>query len=196
MAQNEFTLELLAKYPPATFLYDAESRQFTVGSEQVPLSEFDESEYRRTPPEPLKLEQAQTLIDESSLLLNSFGAHFQTPRMYKWLTSLDAAAWQSASDNVTDVMIDAFAEVSDMPRKQLLKGSLWGFGTTFYRPGHPSFTVLGDCACYGVSPQGYVFGQDSWEDGFAEYTPHNIDFPAQRIALYAGAGALAAMVED
>jgi hypothetical protein len=196
MTPKEANLELLASYPPLAFLYDAESKQFTVGTEQVPLGDFDEYGRRIPSATPTTPEQAQLLIDESSLLLNIFGTHFQTPRMYRWLTSLDAGTWKKTSDAVVDVMIDVFAEVGDMPRKELLKGTHWGFGAGLYRPGHPSFTVLGDCACYGVSPQGHVFEEHDWKDGFAEYALHNIDFPAQRIALYAGAGALAAMVKD
>lgn len=194
--RTDFALEMFANYPPQPFTYDADSKQFTVGSDQVALNEWIDYDHRRQPVDPITPAQAETLITDNALLLTVFGTHCQVPRMYNWLTSLDAPAWRTVSNNATEAMIDAFATVSDMPKKKLLTGTHWGFGVGLYRPGHPSFNVLGDCACYGVSPDAHLFGQDSWEEGFSEYTPHNIDFPAQKIALFAGAGALAAMVRE
>lgn len=197
MFRKEAVLELLAICPPSAFSYDAELKEFTIGTERVPLNDFNK--YRRdvSPVDPITPEQAQVLIDENNLLLNAAGTrHYQMPRMYTWLSSLSVERWKQISNTVTEVMVDSFAEVNDTSREQLRKGSHWGFGVGLYRPGHPSFRVLGDCACYGVSPFGHVFKENSWGDGFAEYDGHNIDSPVQRIVLYAGAGALAAMVED
>lgn len=188
----QYATELLAAYPPLPFGYDRDTRAFTVGGERVALADYEH--YHAAVQEPVSVKQAAEAIEHSTLALNSLGNHYQFPRLYNWLKDLDDAAWTNVSDAVTETMIDAYANLSDCNAAQLQKGSHWGFGTSLYRPGHPVFHVLGDCACYGVSPYG-MFGENMWSEGLSEYSLHNIDWKTQLVALHAGAGALARMCE-
>jgi hypothetical protein len=115
--------------------------------------------------------------------------------MYDRIKSLDNQAWRNTSERVVDVRIDAYAEVNAVDMRILYKGTHWGFNAQLYRTGHPVLTVVGDYACYGVSPHENMFSERAWYDGYAEYELHNIDGMAQVVALHAGAGAFASMCE-
>jgi hypothetical protein len=181
---------LFSQYPPQAFSYDADTRRFTIGDEQIALQDY--GQYTASPTDSIELEQAAHLINTTPLALNVFGNHYQLPRMYNWITGLDKNGWNDVSESVTEIMMTAYSETSGDARSQLEKGTHWGFGVGLYRPGHPVFSVIGDCACYGVSPHG-VIGEDYWSEGLAEYSAHNIDWKAQIVALHAGAGALASL---
>lgn len=190
---TERIVEIFSAYPPAPFTYDADERMFTIGQEKVALDRY--ADYIAQHADSISSEQALALVEENALLLNVFDNHFQMPRMTEWIRSQTEKDWQNVSNSITETMIQAYAEVSGYDKKQLLKGTFMGFGLVLYRPGHPVFNVVGNCACYGVSPHGYVLDEHYWNDGFAEYESHNIDNQFQLTALHAGAGALAAMVE-
>lgn len=185
-------LDLLAKYPPIPFSYDADSQAFTVGEAVVQLEDF--AAYGGITMNPLSLDEVREMISESKMALDCFDNILQFSSTYNWLRSLDSAGLNQVSGQVTDAMIDAFGTLQ--PNSGTLeKGSHWGFGMGFIRPGHPTFNVLGDCACLGVNLYGNMFDQHDFADGFAEYGLHNIDWPAQKVSLYAGAGALAQLCE-
>jgi hypothetical protein len=139
--------------------------------------------------------QTRELISTSKLALGLFGNHLQMPSMYNWVKSLNNTDLNQVKETVTDVMIEAYRNLDERVPETLVKGSHWGFDMGLIRPGHPTLNVLGDCACYGVDVHGHIFGEYDWEDGFAEYGLHNIDWPSQKVALFAGAGALAQMCE-
>jgi hypothetical protein len=184
-------LDILSKYPPMPFAYDPDKKVFEVGDDFIPLSQY--SSYMSQPGEPMSQEQTRELISTSKLALGLFGNHLQMPSMYSWLKSLNIADFNQVQETVTDVMIEAYKDLNERVPEKLVKGSHWGFGMGLIRPGHPTLNVLGDCACYGVEVHGHIFGEYDWEDGFAEYGLHNIDWPSQKVALFAGAGALAQM---
>jgi hypothetical protein len=117
------------------------------------------------------------------------------PKMTEWIKSQKVKRWDEIREHAIDIMIDTYAQVSGSEKKVLLKDTFMGFGLTLYRPGHPVFNVVGNCACYGVSPHGYFLDEHYWSAGFAEYQSHNIDNQAQLTALHAGAGALASLCE-
>jgi hypothetical protein len=191
MSKLERFIPVIAAYPPEKFEYDPTNRQFTVGEAVVPLNDFNTFIPGVT--EPIDEVAAEKLIAESTLVLGSFDRLFQMPKMYEWLKSLDSKKVAETFDQVSDTMIEAYLELSGMKRKDMHKGSHWGFGVQFYRPGHPVLTVVGDCACLGVTPHGYMFDEHAWNAGLSEYETHNIDWPAQETTLMAGAGTLAHM---
>jgi hypothetical protein len=186
-------LDILSEFPPIPFAYDPSKRIFEVGDDFIPLSQY--SSYLQQPVDPISQEQACELISTSKLALNVFGNHMQMPILYEWLKSLDANNINRVKETVTDVMMDAYTALDERVSSKLEKGTHWGFGMGLVRPGHPILNVLGDCACYGVEVHGHIFGEQDWEDGFSEYGLHNIDWPNQKVALFAGAGALANMCE-
>jgi hypothetical protein len=190
--ENDYAVELFMEIPPYPFSYDVNAQQFHVGAEAIELKEF--SEYDIEPREPISREDATALIDESALLIHSSGGVHMMPRLHRWLTGLEPSATQEVREKATDALIDSYAELSGVVRNKLLKGTHWGFSTSFIRPGHLNFLVVGDCACYGVGLYG-TFREDAWHEGFASFEFHNIDWPAQRVALMAGAGAVARMCE-
>lgn len=185
-------LDLLSKYPPTPFAYDPAMRVFEIGNDFVPLSQYDS--YEPMPAVPISQEQAYELVSTTNLAVGIFGNHFQMPNMFNWLKSLDNHALSSVQENITETMIEAYKELDERPLK-LEKGTHWGFGMGMLRPGHPILNVLGDCACYGVEVHGKIFSEQDWEDGFSEYGLHNIDWQAQKVALFAGVGALAHICE-
>jgi hypothetical protein len=187
-SEEVFAIEFFSEFPPYPFSYEPNTQQFLLGDESVGLKEFHE--YYIEPREPISQEEAAALIRESPLAIQSSEELHMLPSLHKWLTSITLDSWRALQDETTEVLIDSYAELSGTAKHKLLKGSHWGFGTEFIRPGHPIFTVLGDCACYGVGLYG-TFGQEAWDAGFASFDFHNIDWPAQKIALMAGAGAVA-----
>lgn len=188
----EYKLELLAKYPPVPFSYDASTQLFTIGNDTVELNDFEN--YDAYSADPMSVDEVYELVDRSQLAVSLFGSILQLPPMYKWLTTLNTADMQQVRGQVTDTMIDAYSSLKP-DSGALEKGTHWGFGMDFIRPGHPTFTVVGDCACLGVNLYGNIFDQNNFEDGLAEYGLHNIDWPAQKTALFAGAGVLAQLCE-
>ncbi len=189
----ERVAETFSHHPPQPFIYNSESKTFNVGADEITLEEY--ADFIAPPAEPISYEQATDLVAKSTLLLNVFDNHFQMPRMTDWIKSRTEKTWRDIQGDIAEIMIDAYAQVSGSDRKWLLKDTFMGFGVTLYRPGHPVFNVVGNCACYGVSPHGYIFDEHYWSSGFAEYETHNIDNQFQLVALHAGAGALAAMIE-
>lgn len=178
---------LFTEFPPAPFAYEPDSRSFSISGDVVPLKDF--AEHATLRPDSISEADALRLMDETPLAYNVFDSLYQFPILTNWLKSRTLQQTAEVQDHVTDVMIDAYRELGDKVPGKLMKGSLWGFEMGFYRPGHPSFQVLGDCACFGVSLYGSI-GEEMWDDGFAEYGFHNIDWSAQRTTLLAGAGAL------
>ena len=195
MRNREFIAEVIAQYPPHTFSYNPETSLFQVDEDDVPLDEY--SHYIAIPREPMSVEEAEAFIDEQTLLLGSFDHLLQMPRLTNWLESKDVAGLLELRSAVVDTMIHAFVTTDTDHRfaeKELknVQNDLMGFSMSMLQPGHPNFTVLGNCACMGHLPQGAILlGEEYWSQGFVEYDLHNIDMPHQRIALFAGAGTLA-----
>ena len=191
MALSEKTLRRLTMNPPLLFSYSAETGDFLVGERRVPFADYPDHE----PPMPdaITPEAAEELVKGSALLLGFFGRLYQTPRLTAWLLSMGDGPERQVQTAVTDVMIDVYTEVSGQKPYKSSGDDPWSFNLSFVRAGHPQLSVLGNCACMGVSPDGLIFGRDSWDEGFAEYQQHNIDTDAQNIAIMAGAGTLASL---
>ena len=178
---------LITEFPPAPFTYEPDTMKFLIGDDSIPLKDF--AEHNMPTMESVTELEALRIMNESALAYNVFDSLYQFPMLTNWLKLRTEQQTAQVQDYVTDVMIAAYRDLGERVPRQLLRGSQWGFGMGFYRPGHPSFTVLGDCACFGVSLYGGI-GEEMWDDGFAEYGFHNIDWSAQRTTLLAGAGAL------
>ncbi len=172
---------------------------FRVDNDTVPVNEY--IHYKPGIKEPISPEEAKTFIDEHVLVLGSLDHLQQMPRMTNWLKGKDEAGIAELRAIVVDTMIQAFVATDTNhtfteKRLQKMRNDFTGFSMTMLQPGHPNFTVAGNCACMGPLPQGMVIlGEGYWPYGFAEYDLHNIDAPHQEIALYAGAGALAQLCE-
>ncbi len=188
MVDPERITKLLGVANTMPFEYDLHNRIFGIGQDRIALDEFGVGSALHT------TQKSTAKPDEDAPLLISgiMGAVYQMPKMYKWLIKQSKSEFEQTQELVTNAMVEAYIEISGDTDVPIIRGdSHWDFGLTLYRPGHPVFRVLGDCACYGVSPQGTLLGESAWEYGYAEYDLHNIDRPAQRTSLYAGAGALA-----
>lgn len=185
MKTRDFAIEIFSEYPPEKFAYDPADRQFTVGEETIALTALT---LRR----PFR-EDTLSKTDASDVLLHH-GGLLMMPRLYDALRGLSSERAQNVADNVTQTLIDAYAGLTNMSKKMLLKGSHWGFGMSYLRPGHPNLTVLGDCACSGIGQYG-MFGAKAHDEGFGEFDLHNIDRPEQAVALAAGVGAIAYWVD-
>jgi hypothetical protein len=186
--RNDFAATLFSENPPHNFAYNLNNQQFSVGEATIDLRDF--YEYKLSAREPITYEDAQSLINESKLVIDCIKRVHMMPSLNRWLLQLDAENEQALFETTTQAMIDAYAEVGELSKNRLLKGNLWGFGAGLIRAGQFNLNVVGNCACYGVGLYG-MFGQESWPDGYASLEPHNVDTPAQQTALLAGAGTVA-----
>ena len=191
MRTYDFAVEIFSEYPPETFAYDPEDKQFTVGEDTVALTALTLRRPLRE--DTLSKAAAAELIDTSDILLHH-GGLLMMPKLYNALRNLSSKSAQNVADNVADTLIDAYAGLTGTSRKRLLKGSHWGFGMGYLRPGHPDMTVLGDCACCGIGQYG-TFDASTHAEGFGEFALHNIDRREQAVALAAGVGSLAYWVD-
>lgn len=178
--------------PPLPFSYNAEAGEFLIGESRVLLADYPDHEPTMVA-DAITPETAEELAKGSALLLGFFGRLYQTPRMTAWLQSMGDRPERQVRATVTDVMVDVYAKVSGQELYRPHGDDPWSFNLRFIRDGHPELSVLGNCACMGVSPDGLIFGRDSWGEGFAEYQQHNVDTDAQNIAIMAGAGTLASL---
>jgi len=176
----------IAKTMP--FEYDPHAKIFVIGRDSIALENFGVDSALSAN------QQAICNPKENSPLLISgvMGAVLQTPKLYNWLKGQSKTEFATTEQRVTDAIVNAYVELSGNTDVPIFRGvTHWDFGMSLYRPGHPVFRTLGDCACYGVSPHGSLLRENAWEHGFAQYDGHNIDDAVKRTSLYAGAGALA-----
>jgi hypothetical protein len=192
--RRERAVLLFSHALPPIFGYDPEQKNFLVGGEWVSLGDFPEHNPEAF--EPADEASAARLVDEAHMILSVFDTPCAMPKLSTWLNNLGAKQARQLSEDVTEVLIDAYAEVGDAPRNRLLKGDLWGFTMSWQRRGQPTVSVLGNCACAGIDLEGNFFKQKDWGEGFAEFTLHNVDWQAQRTSLYAGMGSLAYFAEQ
>ena len=175
----------MARSNAADFSYSHEDRIFTVGTRKVSSDEAKEN-YRTLYPQ-----ENDAPASAKTALANTLVSFVMYPRMYDWLhNNLDTALM----DETTEVMIDAFADIrKDTDRKHLQPDTgLFGFSMNRIRGEHPHIvlSVLGRCACMGVSVNGMI-GQSEWDTKFAAFDMHNIDTIEQRLSVLAGLGHLA-----
>lgn len=190
------------------FYYDADLLRFIVGNRQFNLEDVKASDLL---PESRLNEQHVGVIEGFELPIRpitdfgvavSFSGFLGTPRLF------DACdTGQKIADlrrEVVEVMHSAFDVVMQirrnddyvLPKSFLNPDSLFGFDFGYYRPGHPSFNVMGNCACLGVIPEGFILDDMDREKGFMEFDLHNIDFDFQEIALLAGLGHMSYRVKS
>lgn len=89
------------------------------------------------------------------------------------------------------VMLAVFNTVSTFKANKSHIGGFSGFDVQRFREGQVNLSVFGDCACFAPDLYGPIVRPHEWEMKFAEYTEHDIGFPAQIISLYAGIGYIA-----
>jgi hypothetical protein len=96
--------------------------------------------------------------------------------------------------DVPEVMQGAFNQVHHTAAGKNSIGELFGFSARIIRTSQVDLSVLGDCACFSPEIGGRY--EQYWEKGFSHYTEHNIDWPSQIVALYAGIGHIAYNAEQ
>lgn len=193
VSRHTFATQLFSKYPPSRFGFNPDLQQFQLDDATIAPADF--ATFRTSPREAITEEVAGELISNSDLLLGVMNKLYMMPRLNQRLKNLDAAQADAATNAATEAMVDVYAGLTGVSKKKLLRGNFHtDFRAAFIRPGHPDFNVLGNCACMGISPHGWTFGENAWDEGFGEFDMHNTDYPEQEIALLAGAGALAYLV--
>ena len=186
--RREFAIELFSQYPPERFEYDPDTQMFAFDEETVPLA--DRAARRSPLKEPVDQVVAAGMLDTPNLFVQFGDTFYQFPGMYEVLKTFDSEKVSKIRGEVVESMVDAYAALAGTDRTVYFRGgSHMGFDMNFSRPGHPEFQVLGNCACLTVDPNG-MFRHSAWEEGFAQFSWHNIDSVAQETALFAGAGAL------
>lgn len=167
--------------------YHREDKSFSIADREIPVS--SESYKETLFPSGNAVESYE--IPDHPVHLGIFGNPITTPRFYDWLIA------NSTADNLLEtkfVMQEVFEEL----RGAKLEGkpsaasltSPFGFEAYFLRPGHLLLQVIGNCACLGTNPDGYIVDYHEWDSRYAEYTFHNIDTESQRISLLSGLGHL------
>jgi hypothetical protein len=167
--------------------YDESTKWFELGGLPIPLTDFDP--YGMSPVS-LGIEDRDLEIDElayTPLMLPSFGPVIVGPKLHVWAyENPDRVA------NTARVMHEAFITFMDDPEEIPFSndGGFMGFAAGLREGGGIGLQVMGNCACMGPDPNGFLI-RDRMEVGFAEYDLHNADSQAQRASLFAGLGHMA-----
>lgn len=193
MSENNYARELLQDVGAKRFAYDHEKREFTIGSRRVSVADAGKNTVLLTP------DIDDESVDADPMLASVMWNHVMYPGMYDWLNDHFS---NEVADETVGVMVDVFADLRpDLDISKYYRGTavdqLLGFSAVRSRSEHPhvTLTVLGNCACYGVSVDG-VFGYHDWSSKFAGFEMHNIDAPEQSVSLQAGLGHLAFKAEQ
>ncbi|MDZ7786222.1 MAG: hypothetical protein U5L95_03815 [Candidatus Saccharibacteria bacterium] len=167
------------------FYYDANNQDFFIAGEVVAMADKDVYNCLLSP----MPEKSAEISREVGAFITSFGTIITTPLVHKWLR---LNGEETNFNDVNNVLRYVFEEKLDKQDDDTsVGGQLYGFSSHFVREGQVRLSVTGDCACCGPNLFGTFVEEHEWETGFAEYELHNIDFPAQHVALLAGLGHLA-----
>ncbi len=177
------------------FSYDEAEKSFYIADQKVPANELGWSTCMK-----LKVEGALegmqpdlSDIAEQTLLVPGFGNILGGRKLHEWLAESPERIGEAVP-----VMKDTYAYITQED-SELMDSNLWGFGSGLKEDGTLHLNVIGDCACLGVLPDSFVLkvGPESrFEEGFAEYSLHNIDTEAQLASIYSGIGHLARLASE
>lgn len=167
------------------FSYNAENDNFLVGinKKAYSIEDFNTS----------VLSKESGIIDSQlgTLSVGTISGHWiiAGPIFYDFVCSSES---QEVILNTKEVMWTAYNLVNPVKAPRNTIGGSFGFEAHKYREGTVIFSVLGSCACLGAISDGILRSSYVEDTGkFQEYEPHNIDYRAQEIGLYAGIGYIA-----
>ena len=189
---SKLVKEILDRTGVKRFAYDHEQGAFLVAGRTVPISEACDN------PRLLQFRNEDEVAETEPMLTRARWNLLALPRMYDWI---EEGFTEQDGVEAVRVMQDVFFSLwpdlpADSMRKYAAQDSLFGFSVSRgFAPGHLRLTVVGDCACMGVSAVGLTDEYD-WHTKYASYDMHNIDIPDQEVSIQAGLGHLAYRVEQ
>ncbi len=190
MREREHVLNLLSIHRAVPFSYDHNVKEFSFGQQKVLITDIPTYGSPHQEGDELTSEQIE-ISGMSSAFLHGFRNPIQTTFgktfiQESWSTGLEG----EVNEIMADVMVELTDGYSQRDKKQLLKGG--SFDTLAHTDeGSVRLRTVGQCACIGLD-----FTVNDWHSaGFAEYTSHNVDRPAQRASLLAGLGHIAKVAE-
>jgi len=131
-------------------------------------------------------------LSKHPVVLGVLGNPIATPMFFEWVSNCDH---EVIFPEVKSVIREVYARVLDIeiPEYDRESSAHINFNVGFEREGHVHLQTFGNCACLGTDPDGIMVDYRDWDTGYAEYTLHNIDRPAQYISLFAGLGHFATL---
>lgn len=172
--------------PIASFRFIKEYGLFEVGCRTFTIDEFSMTTG-------LFFEDTTECNIDNPVAVSTPLCYMGTPALFEFAS--DENNISRVRQDIIDVMVDSFeARLNDGKKfgKSLRKqDTFMGFGLTLYGSGRPALNVLGNCACFGALPDDVL--QDP---RYKQYDFHNIDMEAQSVALLAGFGHLARIIEE
>ena len=178
----------LAASRPVPFAYDHSAGQFSFGEERIAPRDIPEwgAPYARQHEKPSN--------DEIDAMLSSIpmAYTYRAPASLPLFHEFIRGKW---SDDLSQETVDVMADVMHATLPEGLLGRAVERKSFSARLidrelGRVVLRVSGDCACLGPDAT-TSWGSKFWDVGIMDYTYHNTDIPAQRVALMAGLGHLA-----
>lgn len=171
------------------FVYDHNEQRFVIGARELGIREAKENTRL------LGAFSEDVVSSQEPALTFAHWNPLGMPSMYDWIN--DNFTRQVSRETV-DVMRDVYSVLRpDIPKDILSDNGHMGFSAQ--QPergrGHVILTVLGICACMGVSATGLT-GERYWPSKYASYDMHNMDTPEQRVAINAGLAHIALRTEQ
>lgn len=170
------------------FLYDHQSSKFIIDGQEKDIKEIDymhDITYPLTDPV-----SAEDVPNHPAHFF--FGFPITTPRFRAWvLEKCTKADILSTKQVIHETFIELTASDQNKSVDSIKGGKPYSVEVGLIRPGHLTFSTIGNCACLGVSINGNLIGGEDMDVGYAEYEFHNTDMIVQQISLLAGLGHIA-----
>ena len=177
--------------------YDAVDNSLIIGGQAVVLDQniLGENYYRI-----LANQEGCNDLAASPVCINIFGNPIANKVFHDYLGRLldDETGYGSVANSVRQVLRSVFETLAPgFIEEESDPDGAFGFNFYVDQNKHVTLHTLGECACLGPNPTGFMVNDRDWEEeGVCEYVFHNIDFDAQQWSLLAGMGHLALLVSD
>lgn len=174
------------------FSYDHAFREFTLGERTLDIYSAVEN------PRMLGLFNEDAIAKEEPMLTFAHMNPLSMPGMYRWINEKFTP---EVSQQTTEVMMDVYSALSpnvpsDEIRRMVGRGSMGFTADKYPNHGHLNLTVMGLCACLGVDQMSTLTSSQDWVAGYASYRGHNLDWPKQKVSIYAGLAHVAFLAEQ
>ena len=138
-------------------------------------------------------------LKDHSLGLDPFASLIEFPQLREWVAGLGQKEREQASLKIVKTMEQVYKKLNPNPLVKLprkTRGGVFGFYANLNRDGSFELSTFGNCACLGKNVYPHISYPEIYPDLTKtslpiEYEMHNVDYPAQALSLYAGAGTIA-----
>lgn len=193
-------LEMFAPPPAREFCFDPKRKLFITSTddgvkEQNPLD--IKNVYFLS--EGLFESKKKEKQEDHWLAISPLGTLIEFPNLRTWIANLSERKRISISRKIVSVIETTYRDLNPNPLVPLpkdMKGGMFGFNAILKEDGSFNLSTFGNCACLGKNPYPHFMYCESDRNlpqtsQALEYDLHNIDWPAQELSLYAGAGTIA-----